>query len=614
MSGNRMSGNWLVALGTVVLLVVLTLGACGVRDAGAGSGEGTGGSSGATGTNGVLAGNGAGQDQAAQAAAGKADKTQDVQGTGGGTGTDKAGQADTGGDVEDPAAQAAAEQAAAAAAAAAEAEAKAKAKAKAEAEAKAAEERRIKALVVALPEASPASGVFKGSVKVSLSCATPEAKLAYTLDGSQPVAGSSAEYTGPVVIGTSTLLRVLAWVPGGNVAEVQNFDYTLDELCVNGGGTGDGTRSRPLGRLARGVELAKTMGISLVKLGPDTLNESLELTEPLTYSGGWDRSFAKKTGKRSVIAGTAMEGGNKKTPGYGLKLAGSKVAAGSFEGLEVRGGPAGYSAGVLLTDKTAPTFTNCAFVGGEGNYGYGAVVLGQAAPIFVRCSLDGGASPSSYGISVDSASVTLQASLAFAGGGTVTGAGVMVTDGKITASNSVLAGNVANTGYGLALYNSKGSRIEACTLSGGSGRDATALFVSVGDPVLSSCILAARGKKVSYGVHDNYGDSAPAALKNVLFAGCATALYYDVDSKTLYTALDAKGALLTAAGKALAKPLAPGSLVQDLALGEVPFLRTPADAGAMVTGGGLPATAGTVDAGGNKRTEPWCIGAWEVEP
>jgi hypothetical protein len=503
-------------------------------------------------------------------------------------------------------------------------EATAKAKAKAEAakaakESKAAEAAeaaelvRLKALAVAAPTVSPNPGLYKGSVSVSLSCPTPEAKLVYTTDGSEPGPDNGKDYTGAFTITSSALLRVLAHVPKGNAAPVQTWDFTLDEICVDGGGSGDGSRTRPLGSLAKAIENARSMGINTIKLGPDPLNESLAITEPFAILGGWDRSFAKKSGKRSVINGVAMQGNGKKNPGYGLKLSGTKVNDGRFELLEVHGGESGYSAGVFLTDKTAPTFTNCAFVGGQGTYGYGALINGGAAPGFLACDLSGGAGESSYGVAVDSARVSLTACVASAGSGRVIGAGVNVTDGRISAVNSVLSGNGANSGYGLALYNSKGSKVESCTLWGGSGRDAIALFVSVGDPSVVSCILAAAGKKVSYGIYKNYGESTPAQLKSIAFAGCATGLYFDADTKSIYTGFDASGKLVTAAGKAGAKPVAEASSVEDFVLGDAPNCRTPTDAPDKIATGGLPASSGTTDVTGARRSEPWSIGAYEID-
>lgn len=470
---------------------------------------------------------------------------------------------------------------------------------------------RLQAIVPATPIASAPSGVSKAGFKVTLSCATPEAKIVYTVDGGEPKPGKSAEYSGPIAVAASTLLKVRSYVPQGKASAVATIDYTIGEVCVAGGGKGAGTRSAPLGSLAAGVELAAKLGIDLVKVGPGQTAGPVELKAPVRVSGAWAAGFAKKSGKRSLLVGSEIASKDKKNPGYALKISGAAATAAlKIEGMEIQGGESSFAAGLLVADGAAPTLSDCLFMGGDGSYGYGAAVVNKAAPLFVSCSFDGGPSPQSTGLSLDSAQATLHGCVAFAGNGTITSVGANLLDSKIAAYSSVFAGNAANTGSGASLYNSTGSVFESCTFWGGSGREATALYVSVGNPVVSSCLIASGGAQVSYGYYHNFGASAPAALRNCVFSGCAGGVYFHADTQTGFAQIGADGKFAKGA-KVLPQPTAVACLVEAVALGPVPNCRTPAEISDAVKSGGLPNQAYGLDAGGAKRGAAWTIGAWQ---
>lgn len=80
---------------------------------------------------------------------------------------------------------------------------------------------------VAAPTASIASGatVFEG-MSVTLSCATPNATIYYTLDGSCPCdEDTRLEYTGSIVINRDMTIKAMAVVPGGYESDIVEFVY-----------------------------------------------------------------------------------------------------------------------------------------------------------------------------------------------------------------------------------------------------------------------------------------------------------------------------------------------------------------------------------------------------
>ena len=479
-----------------------------------------------------------------------------------------------------------------------------------------AEESAAAVVVVEAPQVSPASGVYQNGIEVTLASATAGATLRYTLDGSDPGAEQGKDYTAPFAVSASTLVKAVAFLPGSPASPVVTFDYTIGEVCVAGDAPagGDGTRTRPLNRLAAAVDAAQRLGIPLVKLGPGPVVESLNLTVPLSYSGGWTADFSWRSGSRTIVEGVPAPGLDKRSAAFGWRIAGKSLDHAGFEGLEIRGGAAPFSAGLILTDGAAPTFTDCAFVGGPGQHAYGVLEDKGCSATFVSCVLSGGQGASGYGLSVDASQALLQASAATAGNATVSGAGVVVTAGSVHVISSVLSGGRGNTGYGLVLYNSRGTVVEASTLWGGEGREATALFASVSDPVVVSSILGARGRQLSYGIHRNYGTRAPARLQALAFVGCATALYHDLGTRRNYTVVRSDGTFLTGSGVVLPRLTAPGSFQENLSLGALPWLQTSADASRRVAEGGLPAGVDVPDAGGRPRGKLWSIGAWQLPP
>jgi len=404
----------------------------------------------------------------------------------------------------------------------------------------------------------------------------------------------------------------MAYVPGGKSAAVVSADYTIAELCVAPGGTGDGRRTSPMGSLAAAVDKARSSGIRTVKLASGEFQANLELSVPLAVSGGWKADFSAASGKPTVLRGGSVDTAtNKKAPGYALRVAGTAVdATARLERLVFRGPEASYSAGLVVADGARPTVVSCEAYGGSGSYGYGASVLSGANPSFQFCRLDGGEGATSTGLSVDGAKATVSSCFLLAGNGTVTGYGLSATDAGVKAYSSVLAAGKANVGYGAAFYTSKDSALVSCTVSGGEGKEATGVFISDSDPALENCIVSASGSAKSYGLYTNYGRSAPSRLASTLFLGCSTALLYAADTKTAYVSVDAGGGLAAEDGRILSSPKPDACARGDFSLGPAPGFAVPA--GTALPAGKPSSGPAATDLKGKARTEPWSVGAYEL--
>lgn len=79
---------------------------------------------------------------------------------------------------------------------------------------------------VATPTFSPTPGTYESQVEVAISCATEDASIYYTLDGSEP-GNSSALYTTPIVLTSSTTVKAIAYKEGMQNSEIASAAYQI---------------------------------------------------------------------------------------------------------------------------------------------------------------------------------------------------------------------------------------------------------------------------------------------------------------------------------------------------------------------------------------------------
>lgn len=79
---------------------------------------------------------------------------------------------------------------------------------------------------VATPTFSPAPGTYENQVEVAISCATEDASIYYTLDGSEP-SNSSTLYTTPIVLTNNTTVKAIAYKDGMQNSEIASAAYQI---------------------------------------------------------------------------------------------------------------------------------------------------------------------------------------------------------------------------------------------------------------------------------------------------------------------------------------------------------------------------------------------------
>ena len=79
----------------------------------------------------------------------------------------------------------------------------------------------------ATPAFSPAPGTYTGKQSVTLSTATPGAAIYYTTNGSAPTT-SSAQYSGPIAVGSSEAIEAVAVAQGYAASGMARGDYVIN--------------------------------------------------------------------------------------------------------------------------------------------------------------------------------------------------------------------------------------------------------------------------------------------------------------------------------------------------------------------------------------------------
>lgn len=79
---------------------------------------------------------------------------------------------------------------------------------------------------VVTPTFSPAPGTYENQVEVAISCATEDASIYYTLDGSEP-SNSSTLYTTPIVLTNNTTVKAIAYKDGMQNSEIASASYQI---------------------------------------------------------------------------------------------------------------------------------------------------------------------------------------------------------------------------------------------------------------------------------------------------------------------------------------------------------------------------------------------------
>ena len=78
----------------------------------------------------------------------------------------------------------------------------------------------------------PDRGFYDAPFRATITCATPDAKIRYTIDGSKPTSSHGKVYQGPIQINTTTTLRAAAFQSGLRSSNVDTHTYLFAEDII----------------------------------------------------------------------------------------------------------------------------------------------------------------------------------------------------------------------------------------------------------------------------------------------------------------------------------------------------------------------------------------------
>lgn len=145
--------------------------------------------------------------------------------------------------------------------------------------------------VVQTPVISPDAGEYENQVSVSISCATTGASIYYTVDGTEPTAGSTL-YEGTITLTESCTLNAIAVKDGFTASEVATATFTITQ---SGGGEGGETPDTPFE--------GKTFGFTALegKIGTQTCGmATFSATVPTMVPAGVTAYYVRKADENIV--------------------------------------------------------------------------------------------------------------------------------------------------------------------------------------------------------------------------------------------------------------------------------------------------------------------------
>lgn len=156
------------------------------------------------------------------------------------------------------------------------------------------------------PTFDPPGDTYSGNQTITITCATPNANIHYTTDGTEPSLSSSL-YNTPIEIDVDTTLKAIAFRGGWTASEISNAAYTIAS-----GGTVDNPTFDPVGgtySYAQNIIISCSTPGAAIKYTTDGLDPSPSsntYTTPITVSSNTTiKAIATKSGWVSSGISTA---------------------------------------------------------------------------------------------------------------------------------------------------------------------------------------------------------------------------------------------------------------------------------------------------------------------
>ncbi len=169
---------------------------------------------------------------------------------------------------------------------------------------------------VKTPVISPAGGSYTGSVSVAITCASPDAEIYYTTDGSTP-GRSCARYTGAFTVSVPATVKAVAIKDGLNDSAVAAVSYTKKSGGGFGGNGGSSGGNENNGGFGGNEEGQGSGGNDRTNPGNGNTTPQPSVTPPTDTTANPGNETEPGTGTTPMNPGNGTTAGPKSAPGSG---------------------------------------------------------------------------------------------------------------------------------------------------------------------------------------------------------------------------------------------------------------------------------------------------------
>ena len=154
----------------------------------------------------------------------------------------------------------------------------------------------------AAPELSPAGGTYTADQVVSITCATPNAQIHYTIDGSEPNEESTL-YTSPIAVTRALSIKAIAYAPGISPSPISTETYNMqaiDPVFDPAGGSYSSAQVVNISTLTADASIHYTLDGTEPTLESNLFTHPLNITantivKAKAYKDGWNPSATTMT-------------------------------------------------------------------------------------------------------------------------------------------------------------------------------------------------------------------------------------------------------------------------------------------------------------------------------
>ena len=420
----------------------------------------------------------------------------------------------------------------------------------------------------------------------------------------------------------------------GNFADDSPITITIDvdppppptEVYVATTGsdaTGTGHSVTPFATIQKGIDEAVGFGVSEVRVqeGVYEVDAPIQLAIGISVLGGYDFGWVRDPANSvTTIQDTSSPGGSEEDSSRAVEAPPGLDNSAVLDGFTVMGtSTAGsYTSAILIQSGSNPTISGNLIHGGEGSIQSSGIFINSADPQITGNDIHGGNNGSSHAVYLKSSNAKIESNRLYGGTGTDThGAFVGASSSPQFINNNIHGGTGSSNSFGMTLIGTDATptnpKIYNNTIAGGSGTRVNSYGIILDgidggvDPIIfNNIFFQLTGWTNAYGIFEAVTESDPVNLRNNNFSS-GVVMYYDADTSSGHSTVAAVNAM---GDIDVGDNLSVNPNFVDASGGDW-HLASPS--GASTGGLDLSAEGYNTDGDGIIRTDPWSMGAYELD-